>query len=268
VPPPTTAMLSLSAQRTSASRIGVSCPARRCAEWQTPVEISIMLEVISGTTLPGQRRSRHQAQHLVGVGREVVVVRVDQLQLELDAQRQRRDLWKGSSDRRRRVGGASPDGVDVGLIRGCSQASRARWSEASGAQGTELSPAGRWPGGEHRAHHLHQQDGGQGDAGDARCPATARRWRTATPAAARSTTAATSRSRPRRPGASWCRCRGWPASTPAILATARRHQASTTPATAGFQSACAATTDTSTNISMVSSEAAVPSWRGQAQGRG
>jgi hypothetical protein len=44
--------------------------------------------------------------------------------------------------------------------------------------------------------------------------------------------------------------------------------ASTTLATGRVQSACAATTDTSTNISMVSSEAAVPSCRGQAQGRG
>ena len=57
--------------------------------------------------------------------------------------------------------------------------------------------------------------------------------------------------------------------TPAILATARTAiSASTRPATGRLQSACAATRDTSTNISMVSSEAAVPSWRGQAQGLG
>eukprot|EP01035_Chromulina_nebulosa_P012605 gene12605-16802_t len=52
------------------------------AEWQMPVEISIMLFVISGTTLPG-------SGHVLGVGRQVVVVGVDQLQLQLDAQRQR-----------------------------------------------------------------------------------------------------------------------------------------------------------------------------------
>ena len=38
---------------TSASRIGVSWPTTSLAEWQMPVEISIMLFVISGTTLPG-----------------------------------------------------------------------------------------------------------------------------------------------------------------------------------------------------------------------
>ncbi len=53
MPPPTTAMLSLSALRTSASRIGVSWPSTSLLEWQMPVEISIMLLVISGTTLPG-----------------------------------------------------------------------------------------------------------------------------------------------------------------------------------------------------------------------
>ena len=59
------------------------------------------------------------------------------------------------------------------------------------------------------------------------------------------------------------------APTPSTLATPRAStSAATTLATAGFQSALAATTDTSTNISMVSSDAAVPSWRGQAQGRG
>ena len=51
-------------------------------------------------------------------------------------------------------------------------------------------------------------------------------------------------------------------------ARARRSRASTTLATGRLQSACAATIETSTNISMVSSEAAVPSWRGQAQGLG
>ncbi|MNT46623.1 hypothetical protein D3C72_1832830 [compost metagenome] len=53
MPPPTTAMLSLSAFLISASRIGDSCVITSCAEWQMSVEISIMLEVISGTTLPG-----------------------------------------------------------------------------------------------------------------------------------------------------------------------------------------------------------------------
>ena len=47
------AMLSLSAHLTSASRICVSCPSTSLLEWHTPVEISIMLLVISGTTLPG-----------------------------------------------------------------------------------------------------------------------------------------------------------------------------------------------------------------------
>src|SRR5690349_11862215 len=48
--------------------------------------------------------------------------------------------------------------------------------------------------------------------------------------------------------------------TPAILATPRvTTKAPTRPATEGFQSALAATTETSTNISMVSSENAVPS---------
>jgi len=53
VPPPTTAMLSLSALLTRASRIWLSWPSTSEAEWQTLVEISIMLFVISGTTLPG-----------------------------------------------------------------------------------------------------------------------------------------------------------------------------------------------------------------------
>ena len=46
-------MLSLSAFFTSASRIGPSCASTSRDEWQMPVAISIMLEVISGTTLPG-----------------------------------------------------------------------------------------------------------------------------------------------------------------------------------------------------------------------
>ena len=46
-------MLSLSAHFTSASRICDSSPSTCEVEWQTPVEISIMLEVISGTTEPG-----------------------------------------------------------------------------------------------------------------------------------------------------------------------------------------------------------------------
>src|SRR6478735_10868832 len=59
------------------------------------------------------------------------------------------------------------------------------------------------------------------------------------------------------------------APTPTTLATPRASTKATTRfATAGFQSALAATTDTSTNISMVSSDAAVPSWYGQAHGRG
>ena len=33
--------------------MGLSCPSTSLAEWQMPVEISIMLFVISGTTLPG-----------------------------------------------------------------------------------------------------------------------------------------------------------------------------------------------------------------------
>src|SRR4051812_22629555 len=57
--------------------------------------------------------------------------------------------------------------------------------------------------------------------------------------------------------------------TPITLATKRVNTtAATSPATAGFQSALAATTETSTNISIVSSEADVPSWRVQAHGRG
>ena len=47
------AMLSLSAHLTSASRIWVSSPSTCADDWHTPVEISIMLEVISGTTAPG-----------------------------------------------------------------------------------------------------------------------------------------------------------------------------------------------------------------------
>src|SRR5688572_11789380 len=59
------------------------------------------------------------------------------------------------------------------------------------------------------------------------------------------------------------------APTPSTLATPRASTTATTRlATAGFQSALAATTDTSTNISMLSSDDAVPSWCGQAQGFG
>ena len=54
VPPPAMAMFSLSAHLTSASRISVSCPSTSLLEWQMPVETSIMLFVISGTTLPGR----------------------------------------------------------------------------------------------------------------------------------------------------------------------------------------------------------------------
>ncbi len=43
----------------------------------------------------GQRRLRHQAQHVLGIGREVVVVGVDQLQLEFHPQRQRLRLVEG-----------------------------------------------------------------------------------------------------------------------------------------------------------------------------
>ncbi|MNS70848.1 hypothetical protein D3C72_1041980 [compost metagenome] len=57
--------------------------------------------------------------------------------------------------------------------------------------------------------------------------------------------------------------------TPEILVTRRTPiTASTTLATGRVQSAWAATIDTSTNISMVSSDEAVPSWRCQAQGLG
>lgn len=57
--------------------------------------------------------------------------------------------------------------------------------------------------------------------------------------------------------------------TPRTCATPRvTTSAATRPTTEGFHSALAATTATSTNISMVSSVAAVPSWRGQLQGRG
>src|SRR3990167_5596094 len=60
-----------------------------------------------------------------------------------------------------------------------------------------------------------------------------------------------------------------PSATPAALAIRRTAiSASTTPATGALQSACAATVDTSTNISMVSSDDALPSCRGHAQGRG
>src|ERR1700712_972686 len=57
--------------------------------------------------------------------------------------------------------------------------------------------------------------------------------------------------------------------TPIILARPRViTSAATNPATEGFQSALAATTETSTNISIVNSEYADPSWRVQAHGRG
>ena len=46
-------MLSLSAHCTSALRMGVSWLSTSDALWQMPVETSIMLRVISGTTLPG-----------------------------------------------------------------------------------------------------------------------------------------------------------------------------------------------------------------------
>ncbi|MNV37467.1 hypothetical protein D3C71_1289880 [compost metagenome] len=60
-----------------------------------------------------------------------------------------------------------------------------------------------------------------------------------------------------------------PSATPVALATRRTAiRASTTPATGALQSACAATVETSTNISMVSSDDALPSCRGHAQGRG
>ena len=57
--------------------------------------------------------------------------------------------------------------------------------------------------------------------------------------------------------------------TPIILASARAStRAATSAATGPLQSACAATVDTSTNISMTRMDDAVPSWRGQAHGRG
>jgi hypothetical protein len=59
-------MLSLSAHLTSASRICVKAlPALQTTSGIHPVEISIMLEVISGTTLPGSENPRHQAQHFL-----------------------------------------------------------------------------------------------------------------------------------------------------------------------------------------------------------
>ena len=60
-----------------------------------------------------------------------------------------------------------------------------------------------------------------------------------------------------------------PSATPATLAMARAAiRATTRPVTGALQSACAATVETSTNIIMVSSEAAVPICRGHDQGRG
>src|SRR5438105_12589143 len=57
--------------------------------------------------------------------------------------------------------------------------------------------------------------------------------------------------------------------TPAIFATARViTSVATRPTTAWFHGALAATTYTSTNISMVRSDEALPSWRGHAHGRG
>src|SRR6185312_11646778 len=60
-----------------------------------------------------------------------------------------------------------------------------------------------------------------------------------------------------------------PSATPTNFATSRAAtSASTSVPTDLLQSAWAATTDTSTNISMVSRDEAVPNWRGQAHGRG
>jgi hypothetical protein len=66
VPPPHSATFSLSAQATSASRISPSCASASSWSLQMPVDISIMLSLISGTTLPGSdrratRRSRSAA---------------------------------------------------------------------------------------------------------------------------------------------------------------------------------------------------------------
>ena len=47
---------------------GVSWPTTSLAEWQMPVEISIMLFVISGHHAAGQRGFLHQAQHVFGIG--------------------------------------------------------------------------------------------------------------------------------------------------------------------------------------------------------
>jgi len=59
-----------------------------------------------------------------------------------------------------------------------------------------------------------------------------------------------------------------PRPTPTALASRRATtRASTARATAPLHEAWAATVETSTNISRVSSDEAVPSWRGQAQGR-
>src|SRR4051794_40601333 len=57
--------------------------------------------------------------------------------------------------------------------------------------------------------------------------------------------------------------------TPSTLAMKRvKTTAATSPTTDGFHSALAATTETSTNIIMVSSDDAVPIWRVQVHGRG
>jgi hypothetical protein len=53
VPPPTIAMLRRSAHFTSASRMTDSSSCTCTADWQTPVDTSIIDEVISGTTEPG-----------------------------------------------------------------------------------------------------------------------------------------------------------------------------------------------------------------------
>jgi hypothetical protein len=71
-----------------------------------------------------------------------------------------------------------------------------------------------------------------------------------------------------RPGASWRRCPHCPGPRPRPWRQAHHDQRQHAPATGALQSACAATVETSTNISMVSSDEAVPSWRGQAQGAG
>src|SRR5262245_15442829 len=54
--------------------------------------------------------------------------------------------------------------------------------------------------------------------------------------------------------------------TPRIIAALRANTSpATNPVSAGSHGGVAATTEVSTNISVVSSEEAVPSWRGQAQ---